>query len=397
MEIKKDFHWVGMLDPDLRVFDIIMMTEFGTTYNAYLLQGSDKTVLFESVKGKYWNEFKAKVEALTPIDKIDYLVVSHTEPDHAGSIEMLLEINPTMEIVGSNVAINFLKEIVNKPFPSMAVKDGDTLSLGDKTLSFISAPHLHWPDTIYTYINEIKTLVTCDSFGSHYSLDEITNDKIVNQADYEKALKYYYDMIIGPFKSNALEAIKKIENLEIETICPGHGPVLVKEPEKIIDIYRKWSTEINPNTKKTVVVPYVTAYGYTEQIAKKIKEGIQSVGDIDVRLYDMVTADSSEVMNDLYWADGILLGTPTIVGDALKPIWDITTSIFSKTHGGKLASAFGSFGWSGEGVPNIMDRLKQLKMRTFEEGLKIKFKPSDDQLIEALNFGKRFGESLTNK
>ncbi len=394
LELKKNLYWVGNQDPELRVFDIIMETEFGTTYNSYILKGNEKTVLFESSKLKCLPDYLDKVESIVSITDIDYLVVNHTEPDHAGAIEKLLEINPRIKIVGTATAIGFLKEICNRDFTAIVVNDGDTLSIGDKTLKFITAPNLHWPDTMFTYIPEEKMLVTCDCFGSHYSHDGVTNDTIPNQEDYLRALKYYFDMIIGPFKSFALAAIKKIDGLEIDLIATGHGPVLVKEPMKVVELYKQWATEINPNTKKTVVIPYVSAYGYTLEIAEKITEGIKAAGDIDVRLYDLVYADVAKVNEELYWADGILLGTPTMVGEALKPIWDLCTSMFARTHSGKLASAFGSYGWSGEGVPNIIQRLKQLRMKVYGEGLRIRFKPNQAQLQEAFEFGYNFGMSV---
>jgi len=394
LEIKKDLYWTGSLDPSLRIFDIIMLTEFGTTYNSYILKGSDKTALFETTKEKCFDEYLDKVKEITPIDEIDYIIVSHTEPDHSGSIARLLDLNPRIKLVGSGAAIGFIKEIVNRDFTSVIVKDGDELSLGNKTMRFYSVPNLHWPDTIYTYVLEDRVLITCDSFGAHYSLDAVTNDKIDNKENYMKALRYYYDMIMGPFKPYVLKALEKIKDLDIDVICPGHGPVLVENPREIMEIYREWSTEVNPNEKKTVVIPYVSAYGYTGILAKKIENGIKASGDIEVKLYDLITDDSAEALQQLYWADGILFGTPTIVGEALKPIWDMTTSIFSKTHGGKIASAFGSYGWSGEGVPNIIARLKQLNMKVYGQGLKVKFKPNDAQLQEAFEFGYNFGKSV---
>ena len=393
-QLTKDLFWVGNLDPDLRIFDIIMYTEFGTTYNSYVLRGSEKNAIFETSKAKFFDEYIEKVKEIVPVDKIDYVILDHTEPDHSGSLEKLLELNPKIKVVGSSTAINFMKEICNKDFICVPVKDGDSLSLGNKTLSFISAPNLHWPDSIYTYIAEEKALMTCDSFGSHYSSEGVTNDKIENYGDYMKAMKYYFDNIIGPFKSYMLKAIDKISGLDIEMICPGHGPVLAEDPWKIVNICKEWSTVVNPNTKKTVVIPYVSAYGYTETLAKKIAEGIKEAGDIDVRLYDMVTADAGAVMGEIAFADGILFGTPTIIGEALKPIWDLTTSMFSGVHGGKIASAFGSYGWSGEGVPNIMKRLSQLKLKLYGEGFRVRFKPSEAQLADAFDFGYGFGASV---
>ncbi len=397
MKIKsltKDLFWVGNLDPELRVFDIIMRTEFGTSYNSYLLKGSEKTALFETSKLKCFKEYITKVEELTPIEKVDYIIVSHTEPDHTGTIEKILELNPKIKIVGSTTAINFLKEICNRDFVGIPVKDGDTLSLGDKTLQFISAPNLHWPDTIFTYVPEEKALITCDAFGAHYSCEGITNDKIENQEDYMKSLKFYFDVILSPFKPFLLKAIDKIEPLDFQMICTGHGPVLTKEPRKIVALLKGWASVTNPNKRKTVLIPYVSAYGYTEILAKKIKEGIEDAGDIDVRLYDMVNTSLGQVMEEIEYADGLLFGTPTILGEALKPIWDITTSMFPGVHGGKLASAFGSYGWSGEGVPNIITRLQQLRMKIYGQGYKCRFKPNETQLSEAFDFGYGFGASV---
>jgi flavorubredoxin len=274
------------------------------------------------------------------------------------------------------------------------VKDGDEIDLGGKTLRFIIAPNLHWPDTMFTYVPEIATLVTCDCFGSHYSDENVTNDALTNYEDYMKTLVYYYDNIIGPFKGDVLTALEKIKGLDIGTIATGHGPVLTVNPMEIVELYREWSSAKNPNAKKTVVIPYVSAYGYTKELADAIAEGIQSASDIDVRMYDMVYADFDKVMTEILYADGFLLGTPTIVGEALEPIWRIAASLNAKLHGGKFASAFGSYGWSGEGVPHIMQRLNQLKLNVFGNGLRFRFKPSSSDLDAARAYGHDFGMSV---
>lgn len=394
LELMKDWTWVGNLDPDLRIFDIIMETKYGTSYNSYILKGSEKTVLFEASKARFTDEYIAKVREIVPIEEIDYLVLEHTEPDHTGTIEALLAIHPGLKLVGSATAIGFMKEICNRDFASVAVKDGDQLSLGNKTLRFITAPNLHWPDTIFTYVEEDKVLVTCDAFGAHYSFEGVTNAALADKSDHLEAARFYFDMIIGPFKSFVLQALQKIEGLEVDMICTGHGPVLTEDPGAFVKLYKEWATESNPNSRKTVIIPYVSAYGYTASLAEKIAEGIREAGDIDIRSYDMVYADRAKVLDELYWADGILLGTPTMVGDALEPIWELCTAMFARTHGGKLASAFGSFGWSGEGVPNILQRLKQLRMKVYGEGLKVKFKPNEAELQEAFEFGYNFGKSV---
>lgn len=396
LKLKENFYWTGILDKELKVFDIVMETEFGTTYNSYVLIGSEKTVLFETAKLKFFDIYLEKLQKIVQISDIDYVVVNHTEPDHAGSLEKLIEMNPNIKVVGTACALNFLKDILNRDFYKIPVKENDTLSIGDKTLRFMVLPNLHWPDTMYTLIEEDKTLVTCDSFGSHYSFDDILLSKVSDEEGYMRATKYYFDNIIGPYKPYMVKALERIKNVDIQMICTGHGPVIDTRVEEIKSIYAKWCENKNPNTKKTVVIPYVSAYGYTGLLAEEIAKGIKESGDIDVRLFDMVVANQGEVLDEIAYADGLLFGTPTIIGEALKPIWDLTTSIFATTHGGKLASAFGSYAWSGEGVPHILERLKQLRMNVVE-GYRTKLKPSENDLTGAFEFGYGFGCRLLDK
>lgn len=181
LKLKENFYWTGILDKELKVFDIVMETEFGTTYNSYVLIGSEKTVLFETAKLKFFDIYLEKLQKIVQISDIDYVVVNHTEPDHAGSLEKLIEMNPNIKVVGTACALNFLKDILNRDFYKIPVKENDTLSIGDKTLRFMVLPNLHWPDTMYTLIEEDKTLVTCDSFGSHYSFEDILLSKVSDE------------------------------------------------------------------------------------------------------------------------------------------------------------------------------------------------------------------------
>lgn len=392
MELKQGIHYVGVLDRDLKVFDIIMETKFGTTYNSYLVQGSEKTALIETAKATFLEEYLNNIKAVTDIAKIDYLIVDHTEPDHAGSAQRLLELNPQIEVIGTAGAINFLSQIVNAPFKSRAVKDGDEIDLGGKTLRFMVVPNLHWPDTMYTYLPEDKVLFTCDSFGSHYCCEGILRSKVEGEDDYLSAAKYYFDNILGPFKPFMNKALDRVEPMEIEMICPGHGPVLDGKLPELYKTYREWSKIENPNQKKTVVLAYVSAYGYTAQMAGEIAKGIRSKG-LDAKLYDLVTDDQTNLSADLLHADGILLGSPTILGDALKPVYDLSTTLLPTIHGGKHAAAFGSYGWTGEAVPNLTQRLTQLKMKV-SDGLRLRFKPSDEELIKCRAFGEEFAQKI---
>ncbi|AJA47158.1 flavo-diiron protein FprA2 [Clostridium pasteurianum DSM 525 = ATCC 6013] len=394
LEVKKNIYWVGALDPGLRIFDIIMYTPFGTTYNSYVVKGKNKTVVFETVKEKFFDQYLERLQSLNiDITSIDYIVVDHTEPDHVGSVAKLLDISKDAKVVGSSTAIKFLKGIVNHDFDYIEVKDGSTLDLGDKTLQFISAPLLHWPDSIYTYIPEDNMLITCDSFGCHYCSEEMFDDKIENYNDYLEALKYYFDGIMGPFKPYVLRALEKIKDLPIDTIGTGHGPILRKHHKEVIDMYKKWASE-NILDPKSIVIAYVSAYGYTKSLAEKIREGIQSIGDYNVELLDVIYHKQDEVINKLNTAAGILFGSPTINSDALKPILDLLNILNPIIHGGKPAAAFGSYGWSGEAVPNIERRLKELRLDVITPGLKVNFKPSEEDFISAYKFGESFGEKI---
>lgn len=396
-KITEDLFWVGALDPNLRIFDIIMETKFGTSYNSYLLQGSDGIALFETVKEKFFDEHLDKIRSIVNLEDINYVVVNHTEPDHAGSVEKILEYAPNATVVGSTLAIKYLSEIINKPFKSKVVKDGETLSLGNKTLKFISAPQLHWPDTMYTYVIEDETLITCDSFGAHYCDERVLKSSIEasKEDDYIEAYNYYFRMIMGPFKPFMLKAMDKIKDLNLKYICPGHGLVLDDTNiEKFINLYREWC-QPTKREKQSIVIPYVTAYGYTEEIAKEIKRGIESSNfDVDILMYNLVTADMNEVLNEINQCSGLLLGSPTLLCDTLPQIWTILSSLNPVIHKGLPASCFGSYGWSGEALKNINERYKQLKFNVVCEPLGILFKPSEENLKAAYDFGLEFANKV---
>ena len=397
LQLKNKLYWVGVQDSELRVFDIIMRTEFGTTYNSYLIQGSEKTALVETVKAEFFDQFVERAKSVCDLTKIDYVVVNHTEPDHVGSLEKLLDLCPHLKVVSTQSANLFLKHILNRDFDGMVVKDQDTLSLGDRDLQFHILPNLHWPDTMYTYDSKGKVLFTCDSFGSHYSFDGILRSRIDEKdvPDYLSATKYYFDNILGPFKRPFMtNALKRIETLSFDMICPGHGPVLDSHLDELIALYRSWcQDERIDDGRKLVVIPYVSSYGYTRSLAEHIEKGVRDSGPVDVLRYDMVEQDSGPVLDKIQVADGLLFGTPTILGDALKPIWDLVTSMLPATHGGKHAAAFGSYGWSGEGPVHITERLKQLKCKV-QDPLRIRFKPSLEQQQEAYDYGYSFGKTV---
>ena len=290
LQAKENIWYVGVQDPGLRVFDIIMHSDHGTSYNSYIVKGTEKTVLFETSKEPFFEEFLANIREVCDPASLDYIVVNHTEPDHTGSMKRLLELAPGATVLGSGTALTFLKEIVNGPFPSRAVTEKDEIDLGGLTMKFLSVPMLHWPDSMYTYIPELKALFTCDSFGCHYADPRVFNDLI--DGDFTPAYKYYFDHIIGPFKDPFMRsALDKIGSLPVEFVGNGHGPVLRSGVQKYFDMYRTWCRP-EQRPEKVVAVAHVSAYGYTRRLAEHIRDGLKE-GGVRVEMYDLVSDDTA--------------------------------------------------------------------------------------------------------
>ena len=393
VELKKNIFWCGALDYDIKTFDIVMATDYGTTYNAYVVKGAAKTALIEVSKDRFFDEFASRVKSIS-FNDLDYIVLNHTEPDHSGALGKLLELYPNATVVGSKTAVRFLKKIVNKSFKSLTVEEGDTLDLGGMTLKFISAPFLHWPDSMFTYLEEEKVLFSCDFLGCHYCTDKVTNDKI-DDLSYGQSFKYYFDVIMSPFKPYVLQALDKIDKLEVDMVCTGHGAVLVTEIEKYKELYRIWSTKPPRSKTPLVSVVFVSAYGYTEEIAREIAKGISDVA-VNAELINLVEHDVSEVIEKIQQSQGFLIGSPTINGDTLPPVWELLSELNPIVYKGVFAGAFGSFGWSGEAPANIEARLKQLKLNIPAPPLKINFKANEDELKQAFEYGREFAIIVKN-
>ncbi|NOY75658.1 MAG: FAD-dependent oxidoreductase [Kiritimatiellaeota bacterium] len=395
--VRENLYWVGVQDHDLRVFDVIMRTEYGTSYNSYLLKTDDGCVLFETAKAAKFDVFMSNLREVCDPSDIKYIVIDHTEPDHTGSLAHLLDTAPNATVLASPIALRFLGDICNREIRGIGVGDDDVVTIGEYNLRFLSVPFLHWPDSIYTYVEKLKTLVTCDSFGCHYADDKVCDDLM--EGEFTDAYKYYFDMIMSPFKPYVRDALNKIATLNIETICPGHGPVLRNDLERYIGMYDEWSREPKPEkrSKPKVTMAYVSAYGYTEELARKIAEGINGNLDVDLKPYDMVVSDESRVLSDLMDSDAILLGSPTVNGDSLPPVTDLLMKMNGVLHGGKVAGAFGSYGWSGEAADMLTARLNVLRMKTLEPPLKAVFKPSAKELAAAYDYGRRFAAILAEE
>ncbi len=396
IQLKKDLYYIGAIDEHLRRFDIVMETQFGTTYNSYVLKGSEKIALIDGSKGLFAGDFMSQLKAIVDVSKIDYLIVQHTEPDHSGAICDLLDANPNITLVGSIMAMRLVKEIVNRDFKSLIVRDGDTLSLGDKTLVFLPLPNLHWPDTMCTYVPELKVLFTCDFFGAHYATKDILVSQQKNKKDYLDCRKYYFDAIMSPFKSYVRAGLTRISQLDFDMVCVSHGPVIDTGLPELLMSYAKWAAPIVKGDIPMVLIAYVSNYGYTKLLAQTIEKTLLGLG-LKVESYDLVETPKAKVLERVHYASGLLVGSPTILGDVLPPVAEFIYDLNPIIHGGLHASAFGSYGWSGEAVPDILARLKQVKMKVNDEGLRIVLKPNESKLELAQAFATKFAGNFNVK
>ncbi len=393
LNITEDVKWIGVLDYDIVTFDIVMETRYGTTYNSYFINAKKKTVI-ETAKESFKDVYLDKIKKITNPAEIEYIVLNHTEPDHSGALKDLLAIAPNATVVGSGQAINYLQDITGISFKSLRVKDGDTLDLGNKTLKFIGAANLHWPDSIYTYLQEDKLLFTCDSFGAHYC-DEAMFDDLV--ADYTEAFDYYFDVILKPYSRFILKAIEKIQSLDINVICTGHGPVLRTTWKEKVERSKQLAQDFickEGQKDKNVLITYVSAYGFTKEMAELIKEGLLKVEGVNVKILNIEKSLLGEMDENLTLSNGVIMGSPTINQNTLLPVYRFFSIVNPLRDRGKLATAFGSYGWSGEAVKIIEANLNALKFKIVQDSLIVKFSPHDNKVNELIEFGKNFGEQL---
>ena len=392
-EIKPGIHWIGALHPDLRAFDIIMQTKNGTTYNSYLVK-DEKTAIIDTVKGKFTEQYLEHISYLVDFESIDYIVVQHNEPDHSGALSELIKKAKNAQIVCANAAKKYVTNVLNQDIEVLGVKNNATLSLGEKTLQFVMAPYLHWPDTMMTHLVEDNVLFPCDVFASHFCDSRMLNDLITRDfwADY----KYYFDVIMRPFKKNVRNGLKKLEPLPIDLLAPSHGPIIRQDVAKYIKAYEDWAAPLPANFPPKVLVYFASAHGNTGIMAHEVKKGLVSLS-IDVEIYDVEGLDFEDHLDKIEAADAILFGSPTINNDAVKPVWDVINNLTTIDIKGKLAGSFGSIGWNGEAIKLLDDRLNAMKFKVPFEGLKAVLVPSEEELSACREFGKSIGTEIINK
>ena len=391
VEIKKKIYWVGVVDWNVKNFHgHTYTTQRGTTYNAYLIV-DDKITLVDTVYGPFAQEMIERIRAIVPPDKIDNIIINHVETDHSGALPAILKHCPKAKVFGTAKCKEGLFRHYYANMDFQVVKTGDSVKLGARTLTFLEAPMIHWPDSMFTYCPEEQLLLPNDAFGQHYATAERFEDE-VNEAELMDEAAKYYANILWPLSSLIARKIEEVQklNIPITMIAPSHGIIWRKDPMKIVRAYLGWAGN---ETKRKVVVAYETMWGATEKMARAIAEGIID-GGTGVRLFDIAQSDRTEVVKAMLDAKGFLIGSSTHDNDMLPAI-----AGFLAFHKGlkpkrRVAGAFGSYGWSGGAVNEIEGVLKEAGIETIRPSISFKYVPDEKEIGRCYEYGKEFAKSL---
>jgi len=391
--------WIGALDPQLRVFDVILKTANGTTYNAYCVRGETGVAVIDTVKAEFADTFFERLEQVARYDEITVIVLNHLEPDHTGALPELMRRAPNARLIISVKAQTMLKGLLkSEDLAYTPVDTGDTMELGGRTLAFLNTPFLHWPDTQCTYLNEEAMLFSGDVFGCHFCDDRLFNDRV---GDFRFSFEYYYQHIMRPFREYVRAGLDLIEPLDLKLIAPAHGPILCDSPRAYVQRYRQLAAPLLHNESedraKTLLIFYISSYGNTARMALAVRDGAESIEGVRASLYDLQGGEINPFVDLIEEADGIVFGSPTINGDAVKPIWDLLSSLAVVSVKDKLGAAFGSYGWTGEAVAMVEDRLRGLKLRVPVSGVKAKLIPNEAELAQCWMLGYQLAEHLTGR
>ena len=376
-KIKENIFWIGALDWDRRLFDELIPLPDGTSYNSYLIQGTDKTALIDTVDPSMSRAFLNNFVKLG-IDHIDYVITNHAEQDHSGTLVEILDKYPQAQVVCTPKCKEMLSDFgLASENRMLAVEDGSTLSLGGKTLEFLHMPWVHWPETMVTYLREDKILFSCDFFGSHLASTEL----FVNDGDLVyRAAKRYYAEIMMPFRKMIKRHLDKINTYEISLIAPSHGPIY-RDPNFIINAYNDW---VDGKQKNIVVLPFISMHGSTREMVEYLVDALVNKG-VTVKLFNLTTTDIGELAISLVDAATIVIGSPTVLGGAHPNVVYaayLANLLRPKT---KFVSIVGSYSWGGKMVQQLADMISNLDVEVLDPVVTKGYpKPGDYEALDKL-------------
>ena len=389
IEIAKDIYWVGAVDWNIRDFHGYS-TDSGTTYNAYLIM-DEKVALIDTVKKEFADDLINMISQIIDPEKIDYVISNHTEMDHSGGLPRVMhKIGADKPLYCSKMGLKNLSRHFQQKWNYQPVEDGEELSLGKRTLSFIETRMLHWPDSMFTYVKDDSLLFSSDAFGQHYAGPERFDDEI-GDAIMPHAMKYFANILLL-YSSLILKLVDRVKKLgfSIDMICPDHGVMWRKDPAKIINAYIEWATQ--KPTKKAVVV-YDTMWHSTEKMAKAIVAGLSEEG-VQATPMHLRSWHRSDIITEILDSGAVIVGSPTLNNGLFPTVSDFLTYMKGLKPKNKIAAAFGSYGWSGEAVKLINKQLEEMKFGIVDRGVKIQYIPDDQGIDSCYQLGKKIGEAL---
>ncbi|HPG92738.1 MAG TPA: anaerobic nitric oxide reductase flavorubredoxin [Clostridia bacterium] len=392
-KISSKVTWVGKTDWELKKFHgDEFSTHRGSSYNSYLIVDK-KIALVDTVWMPYDKEFVAKLKKEIDLNKIDYIIANHGEVDHSGALPALMSEIPDTPIYCTANAVKSIKGQYHKDWNFVTVKTGDKLSLGDTELTFIEAPMLHWPDTMFCYLSGENILFSNDGFGQHFASESLFSDTVDQSQLFEEALKYYAN-ILTPFSVMVTKKIKEIMqlNLPINMICPSHGLIWRENPVEIVKKYLSWADGYKENQ---ITIVYDTMWNATRVMAEAIACGIwQADKNVTVKLLNSSKIDKTDIITEVFRSKAILVGSPTVNNGYLYSTAGILELIRGMKMKNKYAAAFGSYGWSGESVKMITEELTKAGFNIVDEGFKTTWNPDIDILEKLREYGKNFAAKL---
>jgi anaerobic nitric oxide reductase flavorubredoxin len=392
IKVLENIFWVGAIDWNVRQFHgFTYSTHRGTTYNAYLIV-DEKTALIDSVYGPFAAEMIERIRKIIDPSKIDYVVANHVETDHSGAISEILKLAPQAKVIGTSRCKEGLQKHYFGNWDFKVVRTGDEIGLGERSLKFIEAPMLHWPDSMFTYIEKDALLLPNDAFGQHLATSKRFDDEVDEKILMEEATKYYAN-ILWPFSRLVIRKIEEIQKLglKISMIAPSHGIIWRSNPTKIVEAYLSWA---KGEAGRKILVVYDTMWGSTEKMAKAIVEGISSQG-VETMLFRLPFSDRGDIIKELLEAKGILIGSSTINNGVLPTMAPFLEEMQGLRPRNKMAAAFGSYGWGGGAVKTIEEKLEKAGMEIVAPALTVKWVPDKNETQKCFEFGKDFARKVT--
>jgi len=393
IEVVENVYWVGAIDWNLRDFHGYE-TRRGTTYNAYLIIDVKKA-LIDTVKHPFRNVLVDKIRNLTSLEDINYIIVNHVEKDHSSSLPYIMQHARKTTIVTSERGKEGLTKYYGKHgWNFHTVKTGDELNLGNKTLKFIEAPMLHWPDSMFTYLQEDSLLMPNDAFGQHLASSERFDDEVDWNVLMDEAAKYYANILM-PMASLITRKIGELQDLGLKPkiIAPSHGIIWRSSPEKIISSYLEWS---KGEAEKAAVIIYDTMWGSTEKMAYEIAEAI-GINGIKVKLFRLRISEKAEIMKEILNAKAVIIGSPTINNSMFPTVSAFLTYVIGLRPREKVWATFGSYGWGGGAVRKINELLKEARFEVIEPSVQAQYLPSEDDLQRCRELGEKIAEMIKSK